>query len=415
MRLGVLGYQRETTMNFDRDPEEEVFREEIRTFIAEMWQKASDAGLDRDAPLARRSVEFWTRALHNKGYLVPTWPAEWGGKKDWSAKKIYVLSEELVKGAVPDGDRIALDLVAPVIYTFGTPEQKQRLLPRILNADDFWCQGFSEPQAGSDLSLIRTRAVRDGEFYIVNGQKLWTTNAHNADMMFALLRVSSGGKLQQGLSFLLMNMRAPGITVRPVISIDGGHSVNEVFLQDVRVPAKNLIGEEGKGWQYARYLLSNERVAVAAAPQTRKDLGKLKMIAKTERRNGRPLMDDPLFRAKVSQLEIDLLALEYSVMRMVDMMATNDPAMERQGPILKIRGSELRQRVSELQMQALGERGLAFYSPPFVEDLMPHLVPPGPDYAKGVTGTFMFRRSTSIAAGSNEIQRNVLASSGLGL
>ncbi|QOY92800.1 acyl-CoA dehydrogenase family protein [Massilia sp. UMI-21] len=401
-------------MNFDRDPEEEVFRQEVQSFVADMWNKADQVGLDRNVPLARRSVEFWTRALHGKGYLVPTWPSEWGGKK-WSAKKIYILSEELVKGGVPDGDRIALDLVAPVIYTYGTPEQKQRLLPRILNADDFWCQGFSEPQAGSDLSLIRTRAVRDGDFYIVNGQKLWTTNAHNADMMFALVRVSSGGKLQQGLSFLLMNMRAPGITVRPVITIDGGHSVNEVFLQDVRVPVKNLIGEEGKGWQYARYLLSNERVAVAAAPQTRKDLGKLKMMARTELRNGRPLIEDTMFRAKLSQLEIDLVALEFSIMRMIDMMATNDPAAERLGPVLKIRGSELRQRVSELQMLALGERGLAFFAPPMSGSHVPELVPPGPEYAPGVTSTFMFRRSTSIAAGSNEIQRNILATSGLAL
>ncbi|MES2758526.1 MAG: acyl-CoA dehydrogenase family protein [Pseudomonadota bacterium] len=402
-------------MNFDKDPEEEVFRQEIRSFLAQMWEKARGLGLDQQPALSRRNIEFWTRALNNKGFLVPTWPEEWGGKKTWSAKKIYVLSEELVKGGIPDGDRIALDLVAPVIYTFGNPEQKQRLLPRILNADDFWCQGFSEPQAGSDLSLIRTRAVRDGDFYIVNGQKLWTTNAHHADMMFALLRVNSGGKLQHGLSFLLINMRAPGITVRPVITIDGGHSVNEVFLQDVRVPAKNLIGEEGKGWQYARYLLSNERVAVAAAPQTRKDLGKLKTMAAAERRNGRPLIDDPLFRAKVSQLEIDLLSLEFSIMRMVDMMATNDPAMDRLGPVLKIRGSELRQRVSELQMLALGERGLAFYQPASVSELAAELAPPGPDYAGGVTSTFMFRRSTSIAAGSNEIQRNILASSGLGL
>ncbi len=401
-------------MNFDKDPEEEVFRQEVQTFVAESWEKARNAGLDGQAPLTRRNVEFWTRALNSKGYLVPTWPVEWGGKK-WPAKKIYILSEELVKGGIPDGDRIALDLVAPVIYTYGTPEQKQRLLPRILNADDFWCQGFSEPQAGSDLSLIRTRAVRDGDFYIVNGQKLWTTNAHNADMMFALLRIHSGGKLQQGLSFLLMNMRAPGIKVRPVITIDGGHSVNEVFLQDVRVPAKNLIGQEGKGWQYARYLLSNERVAVAAAPQTRKDLGKLKMMAKIERRNGKPLIEDPLFRAKVSQLEIDLLALEYSVMRMIDMMAVNDPAMERLGPALKIRGSELRQRVSELQMQALGERGLAFFPAPMVATNGQQLIPPGPDYAPGVTSTFMFRRSTSIAAGSNEIQRNIIASAGLEL
>jgi alkylation response protein AidB-like acyl-CoA dehydrogenase len=401
-------------MNFEQHPEEEEFRREVQGFVTEMWDKANDAGFDRTAPLTRRSVEFWTRALHSRGYLVPTWPTEWGGKK-WSAKKINIMTEELVKGGITDGDRIALDLVAPVIYTFGTPEQKQRLLPRILNADDFWCQGFSEPQAGSDLSLVRTRAVRDGEFYIVNGQKLWTTNAHNADMMFALLRVSSNGKLQQGLSFLLMNMRAPGIKVRPVITIDGGHSVNEVFLQDVRVPAKNLIGEEGKGWQYARYLLSHERVAVAGAPQTRKDLGRLKLMARAEIRGGKPLIEDPLFRAKVAQIEIDLLSLEYSVMRMIDLMATDDPATERLGPILKIRGSELRQRVSELLMQSLGERGLAFYPPPFTSYSTPHLMPPNPEYAAGVTGMFMFRRSTSIAAGSNEIQRNVLASSALGL
>ena len=397
-------------MNFDRDPQEEAFRLEVRAFIAEMWTKVVAAGLES---ALRNYYVFWTRELHNKGYLVPTWPAEWGGKKDWSAKKIYILSEELCKGDAPDGDRIALDLVAPVIYTFGTPEQKQRLLPRILDADDLWCQGFSEPQAGSDLSLIRTRAVRDGEFYIVNGQKLWTTNGHNADMMFALVRVSSGGKLQQGLSFLLIKMHAPGVTVRPVITIDGGHSVNEVFLQDVRVPAKNLIGEEGKGWQYARFLLSNERVAVAAAPQTRKDLDKLKIMATTEIRHGRPLIDDPIFRAKVSQLEIDLIALEYSVMRMLDMIATKAPNIERLGPVLKIRGSELRQRVSELQMQALGERGLAYYVPRFAPDSMPHLAPPGPDYANGVTGTYMFRRSASIAAGSNEIQRNIIATSGM--
>jgi acyl-CoA dehydrogenase len=300
------------------------------------------------------------------------------------------------------------------LYTFGTEAQKAQYLPRIRNGDEFWCQGFSEPNAGSDLASLRTRAVREGEEYVVNGHKMWTSEGHYADMMFALVRTNAEVKPQAGISFLLIDMRDPGVTVRPIFTLDEGLSVNEVFIDNVRVPAQNLVGEEGKGWSYAKFLLGNERTMSAEVPHTKQDLARLKEIAKSEQYNGKPLLEDPLFRAKVAQLEIDLLALEFSVLRVLN-LPENDPRLLSVASVLKMRGAELRQRVSELAVEALGDYSMAFYPDPEGHHDRVGLTPPGAGYAPGLVSKFLFRRATTIYGGANEVQRNIIAKAILGL
>jgi alkylation response protein AidB-like acyl-CoA dehydrogenase len=302
-------------------------------------------------------------------------------------------------------------MVAPVIIAFGSPDQKARYLPRILATDDWWCQGFSEPGSGSDLASLRTRAVLDGEDWVVNGQKTWTTLAQHADMIFCLVRTDPDAKKQEGISFLLIDMKSPGITVRPIITIDGEHEVNEVFFDDVRVPGENLIGEPGKGWTYAKYLLSHERTGIARVGQSKRELKRLKQIAAAEEADGTSLLDTKAFRDKIAALEIDLMALEITNLRFIDAARKRGPGTE--ASILKIKGSEIQQQLTELMMEAIGP-----YALPFDPDALDegwNGEPIGPDYAAPLAPDYFNARKISIYGGSNEIQKNILAKAVLGL
>jgi alkylation response protein AidB-like acyl-CoA dehydrogenase len=402
-------------MDFTLDPADQEFQEEVRAFIrANLPEDIARRGRQGYHP-RRDDVQRWTRILNAKGWAAPAWPAEYGGT-GWSPLRRYLFQVEFHAAGCPVPDQSAFDLVGPVLYSFGSEKQKARYLPAIRNADEFWCQGFSEPNAGSDLASLKTRAVRDGDHYIVNGQKTWTSEAHKADMMFALVRTDAEARPQRGISFLLIDMKSPGLTVRPIYTINEGHSINEIFLDDVRVPAENLVGEENKGWSYAKFLLTNERAMSAETAHTRHDLDLLKEIAASPRAGGKPIADDPLFAAKMARFEIDLMALEYAVLRVLH-MGSDDPALNSVASVLKIRGAELRQRVADLSVEALGDHGLAVYPDVEGQDNMDVLapVPPAPDHAAGILSKAMFRRATTIYGGANEIQRNIIAKSVLGL
>jgi alkylation response protein AidB-like acyl-CoA dehydrogenase len=393
-------------MDFRCDPDDERFRLEVRSFIA-AHLPPEVAARRLTAASNRRDIVFWTRTLKRKGWLTPHWPAEWGGAK-LSVLRRYILREECVAANCPDTDAIALDMAGPVIHTFGSAELKKRYLPAMLDAEELWCQGFSESHAGSDPFELRTVAVRNGNYYAVNGRKLWTTRAHLSDMMFALVRIRLGEKVQHGLTFVLINMHSSGITVRPVITIDGRHVVNEVTLEDVRVPVNNVVGEEGKGWIYARSLLGNERIVVAAVPQTKRDLDRLKSLAARKSRFGCSMLDNPIFRAKLAQIEVDFCALEFLNLRVLH-AEDGDRALDGLAPVLKIRGGELRQRVCELTLEALGESGVAYHPKDGVQNLYGNLSPPESNYVKSVLADFMSSRTVTIAGGTTEIQRNIIA------
>jgi alkylation response protein AidB-like acyl-CoA dehydrogenase len=305
-------------------------------------------------------------------------------------------------------------MVGPVIYTFGTPAQKQRFLPRILSGEDWWCQGYSEPGAGSDLAGLSTRAENKGDHYIVNGQKTWTTLAQHADWGFFLVRTDPGAKKkQEGISFLLIDMKSPGVSVRPIISLDGGHEVNDVFLTDVKVPAENRIGEENKGWTYAKFLLLHERAGIAGVARSKNAVRRLKEIARAEvGDDGRPLLETPEFRRKVAELEVDLTALEFTELRVLaNEQAGKGPGVE--SSYLKIKGTEIQQRLTELTLEAVG-----VYAAPDVRNFPPtggNEFPIGPDYSNPAAPIYFNMRKTSIYGGSNEIQRNIIAKMVLGL
>jgi alkylation response protein AidB-like acyl-CoA dehydrogenase len=393
-------------MDFALAEQDQAFRQQKRAWIranlpAEIAQRGK-----RGFHATRADVVTWTRLLNAQGWAAPAWPTAYGGA-DWTPLQRYLFQLELRAAGAPVPDQSAMELVGPVIYTYGSEAQKRAYLPRILNAETFWCQGFSEPNSGSDLASLRTRATLDGDEYVVNGQKLWTSDAQRADMMFALVRTDADARPQAGISFLLVDMRAPGVRVRPIYTIDEGHSVNEVFLEDVRVPAENIVGEPNKGWSYAKFLLTNERAMSAETAHTRAELISLKRIAGDKR-------GDPLFAAKLAKLEIDLMALEYAVLRVLHAAGGSQDAV---ASVLKLRGAELRQRVAELGVDALGVAGLAVNPDPTGHDATdrPAPRPPVPDYADGWLARAMFRRSTTIYGGSNEIQRNIIAKAVLSL
>jgi len=397
-------------MNLEPDPRDEAFRREVRAFIAAHLPPAMAARGLRDFHPRRDDLVAWTRALGGKGWVAPHWPVAYGGP-DWRPMQRFIFEEEMRAGFAPAGDRIAIELVGPVLYTFGSPAQKARYLPEILRAERLWCQGFSEPGAGSDLASLRTRAVRDGDHYVVNGQKTWTTEGHNADMMFALVRTDTAAKPQRGISALLIDMRSPGLVCRPIYTIDEGLSVNEVFFDDVRVPAENLVGTENEGWSYAKFLLGNERTNSAEAPHTKRDIAQIEAIARIERRNGRPLIEDPVFATRLARIKIDTLALEYAIYRVLADEEGHGGGANAVASVLKVRGSELRQRVADLAVEALGDRGLAVAPDP--EGLHAMRADAGeapvPEYGVGLAAKAMFRRATTIYGGANEIQRTLIA------
>jgi len=303
-------------------------------------------------------------------------------------------------------------MVAPVIMAFGNEAQKRHYLPRILNCDDWWCQGYSEPGSGSDLASLKTRAERQGDHYIVNGQKTWTTLGQHADMIFCLVRTDPAARKQEGISFLLIDMHSPGITVRPIIMLDEDHEVNEVFFDNVKVPVQNLIGEENKGWTYAKYLLGHERTNIAAVGRAKRELQFLKRVAASQRKNGKSLMDDPVFAAKVASLEIEIMALEMTVLRVV----SQDSAKRGPGPeasLLKVKGTEVQQMLTELMVEAIGPYSLPF-DRAYLEGTHEHSITQEDDAAPLASYYFNFRK-TSIYGGSNEIQKNIITQMILGL
>lgn len=402
-------------MNFDLDPADAAFQAEMRAFIRQAVPADIARRGRRGFHATHDDIQTWMRILNAAGLAAVHWPTQYGGT-DWSPLRRHLFQVELRAAGAPVPDQAALELVGPVIYTFGDAVQKARYLPAILNADTFWCQGFSEPNSGSDLASLKTSAVRDGDHYVVNGQKTWTSEAHKADMMFALVRTDAEARPQAGISFLLIDMKSPGVTVRPIYTINEGLSVNEVFFDNVRVPVENRVGAENRGWGYAKFLLTNERAMSAETPHTAFDLAMVKAIAAVERRGGRPLIEDPLFATRLARFEIELRALETAVLRVLH-MGEGDPALNATASVLKLRGSELRQRIADLAIEALGDHGLAVFPDVEGQDNMDVLapVPPAPDYAAGWLSRAMFRRATTIYGGANEIQRTIIAKSVLGL
>lgn len=397
-------------MQLEFSPEEIAFQQEVRSFIAENYPENLRAVQDEGHDLTKEDFLSWHRILAKKGWIAPAWPVEYGGP-GWNATQRFIWSEELAHadciGTMPFG----LSMVGPVIYTFGTAEQKARFLPGILSGDDWWCQGYSEPGAGSDLASLRTKAVRDGDHYIVNGQKTWTTMAQHADWGFFLVRTDPDAKQQEGISFLLIDMKSPGVTVRPIITLGGEHEVNEVWLEDVPVPVDQRIYEENKGWTCAKFLLAHERTGIAAVARSKRGVEKIKAIARTEMDGDKPLIANAFFKRKISELEIDLTALEFTELRsLAGTAAGKGPGPE--SSLLKIKGSEIQQRITELALEAVGHYGAPYFRG-FGEGDNEH--PIGPDYAHRAAPTYFNTRKTTIYGGSNEIQRNIIAKMVLGI
>ena len=397
-------------MDLEFSPADLAFRDEVRTFIADNYPASLRGKQDEGDELAKEDFLSWHKVLAKKGWVAPAWPVEYGGT-GWTSTQRYIWSEETARADCIRLMPFGLAMVGPVIYTFGTPEQKAQFLPRILSGEDWWCQGYSEPGAGSDLASLRTKAERDGEDYIVNGQKTWTTMAQHADWGFFLVRTAPDAKMQEGISFLLIDMKSPGITVRPIITLGGEHEVNEVWLDNVRVPMANRVYEENKGWTCAKFLLAHERVGIAGVASSKRGVEKLKTVAATEMDGDRALLANPFFRRKVAELEIDLAALEYTELRtLAGMAAGTNPGPE--SSVLKIKGSEIQQRLTELTLEMAGHYGAPYFRGFGTSD---NEHPIGQEWANRAAPTYFNARKTTIYGGSNEIQRNVIAKMVLGL
>jgi alkylation response protein AidB-like acyl-CoA dehydrogenase len=396
-------------MDLDFLPEHAEFRKEVRDWIEANYPAETRRKQEAGEHLGKEDILAWHRTLYNKGWLTPSWPVEFGGT-GWDSVRKYIFSEELAR-AQTSQTSFGIGMIGPVLYTFATPEQKEKFLPGTMNGDIWWCQGYSEPGAGSDLAGLSTRAVRDGDHYIVTGQKTWTTQGHFADWGFFLVRTDPDAKKQEGISFLLIDMKSPGITVRPIITIEGGHEVNDVFLDNVRVPVANLIGEENKGWTVAKYLLGHERTGIAGVARSKRGIERLRELATAELADdAQPLIRDSDFRRKVAELEVDLAALEYTELRSL----ASESKGKGPGPeasLLKVKGTEVGQRLTELTLEAA-----AHYGAPYARGMQGgNDLPVGPDYAGKAAPTYFNMRKTSIFGGSNEIQRNIIAKAVLGL
>jgi|HigsolmetaAR205D_1030408.scaffolds.fasta_scaffold00916_3 alkylation response protein AidB-like acyl-CoA dehydrogenase len=399
-------------MDLNFTPEELAFRDEVREFVRTKLPADLSERVKAGQALRLEDYRRWQKILFERGWGAPTWPKEFGGT-GWDPIRLHIFEEELALAGAPKPVPFGLRMVGPVIMAFGSREQQQRFLPRIVSGEDWWCQGYSEPGSGSDLASLKTRAERQGDYYIVNGQKTWTTMGHQADWIFCLVRTDpNAAKPQQGISFLLIDMRSPGITVRPIITLDGAHEVNEVWFENVKVPVENLVGEENKGWTYAKFLLGHERTSLAGIGSSKRELGRLKRIAREETKNGRPLIEDPLFAARIAQVEIELMALEITALRALS-AESKQQAPGPEASILKIKGTEIQQALSELMMYAVGQYALPFERHSAEENDFASIA--GPDYAAPLAATYFNLRKATIYGGSNEIQRNIIAQRILGL
>jgi len=399
-------------MDLRHTAEEIAFRNEVRTF----FQSSLPADIRRKQVLGQRlskqDIVTWQRILNKKGWAVPMWPVEYGGT-GWDAVRYFIFREEMHLAHAPDPLGFNTNLVGPVICRFGTEEQKKWFLPKIRNLDIWFCQGFSEPGSGSDLASLKTRAEHDGDHYLVNGQKLWTSNGHNADWMFGLVRTDPNAKKQKGITYLLIDMKSPGLQVRPVITLDGDHHTNETFFDNVRVPMKNRIGEENRGWDYAKFLLGNERAGVARVGLCKQRLQNIKRRAANIMVEGKPLSGDARFREKMALIEVELKALEITNMMVVANMKKQ--AGHQQDPrasVLKIKGSELQQATLELMLEVAGPNAIPRQLA-FMEALTEEVI--GPDWTATAAPNHYFGRAISIFGGSNEIQHNIVAKAILGL
>ncbi len=393
-------------MDMNYSAAELAFRDEVRAWLtgnlpADLRDKTA-----RYQELSKADYIRWHKLLAAKGWSVPHWPVEWGGT-GWDNTQRYIFDEEFGLAGAPGVPPFGPLMCAAVLLKFGTPEQNKRFLPRIREGDDFWVQGYSEPGSGSDLASLKTRAERQGDHYLVNGQKIWTTLGHYGDWIFCLVRTdSTSEKRQEGISFLLIDMKTPGITVRPLILMDGGHEVNEIFFENVKVPVENLVFEENKGWTVAKYLLGHERMGSARTGALRREMAALQALAERESSGGHSLMQDSRFRDRISRAEIDLEALELTARRFLDKMRTTGQPPGADVSMLKIKGTEVQQRITELMMQAVGPNAQPFAP---IEDGAVD------GYASRLSPRYFNYRKASIYAGSNEIQRNIIAKMTLGL
>jgi alkylation response protein AidB-like acyl-CoA dehydrogenase len=384
--------------------EDLAFRDEVRAFLTEAFtddlkQRLSDKSTYKDAQIE------WQRKLNDKGWVAPNWPTQYGGA-GWTPTQNYIYENERSLAGAPDTIPFGLSMVAPVIYGFGSDEQKERFLPRILTSEDWWCQGYSEPGSGSDLASLKTKAVLEGDEYVVNGAKIWTTYAQYADWIFCLVRTDSSGKNQDGITFLLIDMKSPGITVNPIIGIDNRHTLNEVEFNNVRVPVANRIGEQDKGWTYAKALLQHERTAIAGVAESKRHVRELKALAAQTMANGQPLTEDAAFRRNISDIEIELMALEYTELRVLAATASGS-APGAESSLLKIKGTEIQQAIQKLRMDLAG-----YY---MGTQVLTGDNNSGHEFADRARIDYMYGRAATVYGGSNEVQKNIISKFVLGL
>ena len=400
-------------MNINLSDEEIAFRDEVRQFLAAEYPPDIRRKRDEGVQLTRDDMVRWQKVLNDRGWFAVNWPPEYGGT-GWTPVQKYLFANELAEVNAPPLVAFGVKMVAPIIYTYGSEEQKQRFLPDILSSDVWWCQGYSEPGSGSDLASLSTKADRNGDHYIVNGTKTWTTLGQYADWIFCLVRTSSDvARRQEGISFLLVDMKTPGVSVKPIITIEGEHEVNEIHFEDVRVPVENLVGEEGKGWTYGKVLLQHERTNIAGVANSQYRLAKLKKKSATSVHGGEPLINDANFARKIAALEIELKGLEYTELRtLASVKVGNAPGPE--SSFLKIRGTEVQQALDELMMDAAG-----YYALPYVPAQYDLDFPAEDRIGAGAETSTSLRyfnnRKASIYGGSNEIQKNIIAKHVLGL
>ncbi len=392
-------------MDFSFSAEERAFEAEAEAFLAEKLPADIAARVHRGESIGKEDTERWQAILNDQGWLAVTWPVEYGGT-GWDPVQQYLYDAAAWRAGAPRTVPFGLSMLGPVLIAFGTDEQKAHYLPRILNGDDWWCQGYSEPGAGSDLASLRTRADRDGDDYIINGQKTWTTLGQYANKIFCLVRTSNDGKPQEGISFVLVDIDTPGIEMRPIKLIEGGHEVNEVFFTDVRVPVANRVGEENKGWTIAKFLLGHERTGIAGVGLSRHTLSTLKNLAANTLRRGKPLIEDPLFAARIAEVEIDLAAMMITNLRMLS-QSQGSPGPE--ASMLKIKGTVIHQTLNDLARRALGPAAA-----PFPAEAMAGNLALVDDTQARNAARYFNNRKLSIFGGSNEIQRNILTKMTMG-
>jgi alkylation response protein AidB-like acyl-CoA dehydrogenase len=385
--------------------EDIAFRDEVRAFFSSAYDAELQAQM-ADPKLYKSAIVEWQKRLHKQGWVAPGWPKEYGGT-GWNDTQKFIYESERAAAGIRAVVPFGLTMVAPVIYTFGTEEQKEKFLPRILSSDDWWCQGYSEPGSGSDLASLKTKADVDGDDYIINGAKVWTTYAQFADWIFCLVRTNSDGKKQQGITFLLIDMKSPGITVNPIVTIDNHHSLNEVVFENVRVPQANRIGEEDKGWTYAKALLAHERTGIAGVADSFRALNEVRRFAEAEVNGGKSLIADPMFQQRLSDIEISLMALEFTELRVLATVASGGtPGAE--SSMLKIKGTEMQQAVQALRMEVA-----AYYQGVLPNELDANTL--GHEFGSAARQSFMYGRAATIYGGSNEVQKNIIAKAVLGL